>query len=55
MVHVVPALKLAESLLDMVVSQLACILVAGPQAGENLTEDMATPDTAVQLDPKHPP
>ena len=55
MAQVVPALKVAVSVFDMVVSQLACSFGAGPQAGENSTEEMATPVTAVQVDPKQPP
>ena len=53
--HVTPAPKSRPSLLKTVASQLAWWPASGPQAGEKRRVETPTPDTAVQLGPKHPP
>jgi hypothetical protein len=52
--QVAPAGRVAVSLLETVISQFACWVAEGPQAGK-FTVLMATPVTAVKEEPKPPP
>ena len=49
--QVTPAPNIPLSVVEIVVSQLAWWVESGPQAGEKLAVEIATPETAVQLGP----